>query len=90
MLGVYTRLHTHARTYVCVFVYCRTLESVESLVMLDRVNKLVGSDIGVWVSYRSSSHISLYDTQHFVVLLSLDYCILLPPQQVQSDKVGSI
>lgn len=76
--------------YVCVCVYCRTLESVESLVMLDRVNKMVGSAIGVWITYRSSSLISLYDTQHFVVLLSLDYCAVLPPQQVLSDKVGSI
>ena len=68
---------------------CRSLEPVESLVMNDRVNKLVSSEVGVWVSFRSSSLLALYDTHHYVPLLSLDYCTALPAQQL-TDEVGSI
>lgn len=69
---------------------CRTLDPVESLVMSDRVNKLVQSDVGMWVSFRSSSMLVLYDTQHYVPLLSLDYCTLLPAEQELTQKVGFI
>ena len=61
----------------------RTLEPVESLVMADgqgSVNKLANSEVGVWVSFRSSSILSLYDMKHFVPLLTMDYCTILPAQ----------
>lgn len=69
---------------------CRSLEPVESLVTTERVNKLVDSEVGVWVSFRSSSLLTLYDTRHYVVLLSLDYRTVLPPMKGFTEEVGSI
>lgn len=63
----------------------RSLEPVDSVALSERVNRLVGSEVGVWVSFRSSSLLALYDAEHAVPLLSLDYCTLLP--QPNSDKV---
>ena len=60
---------------------------MESLALSERVNKLVLSEVGVWVSFRSSSLLSLYDTEHCVPLLSLDYCSILPSQWELTEKV---
>ena len=59
------------------------------MVTSERVNKLLGSEVGVWASFRSSSVITLYDTHHYLPLLSVDYATTLPPQQL-SQEVGSI
>ncbi len=78
------------RSSLCVTLCYRTLELVESLVMSDgSVNKLVGSEVGgVWVSFRSSTFLSLYDTRHCVPLLRLDYLTLLPPELgMDAEKV---
>lgn len=63
---------------------------MESLALSDRVNKLVLSEVGVWVSFRSSSLLSLYDVQHCVPLLSLDYsnCSMLPSEWELTEKVS--
>ncbi len=67
----------------------RSLKPVESVVLNDRVSKLVGSEVGVWVSFRSSSQLALYDTRHYVPLLSVDYCTVLPPQLLSNEVLTS-
>ena len=60
---------------------------MESVVLSERVNRLVWSEVGVWVSFRSSSLLMLYHAHHALPLLSMDYCTLLPALQADSEKV---
>ena len=55
----------------------------------ERVNKMVGSEVGVWVSFRSASLLALYDTRQYVLLLSIDYCTVLPPLKEFTEEVGA-
>ena len=57
-----------------------------------RVNKLVfDGNMGVWVSYRSTSHLTLYHSSLYVPLLSIDFLSLLPPSlhNPDMDQVSS-
>ena len=83
------------RVLNCVYVHvcactCRSLEPVESVALSERVNRLVGGEVGVWVSFRSSSLLVLYHAHHALPLLSIDYCTLLPALQTDSEQVGNI
>lgn len=63
-----------------VFIH-RTFEPVHSLLVSSRVNKMKAGPHGVWVSFRSSTTISLYDSFVYLKLLEVDYttlCTTLP------------
>jgi len=57
-----------------------TFEPVQSLVMGDSVGKLYKMEVshhGVWATFRSSCTVSLFDSEHFVKLLQVDYTSVL-------------
>lgn len=69
----------------------RSLEIQESLPVGDGralVKKLEESVEGVWASFRSSSLLSLYHAQHFVLLLNID-CSTLLPQEIKPTETVS-
>lgn len=75
--------------HVCVCV-CRSLEAVQSVSMPDSVGKVYRmekSARGVWISFRKTTIICLYDTDYYIQLLAVDYTTLLPSKQ-PIDRTG--
>ena len=56
----------------------RTFEPVYSLLVAARVNKMKSGCHGVWVTFRSSTIIALYDSFVFLKLMEVDYTSLCP------------
>lgn len=64
-----------------ITVMCaRTYEPVQSLVIEDSLGKLYKMEEGkhgIWASFRSSTVVCLFDVEHYVKLLQIDYTALL-------------
>jgi hypothetical protein len=65
------------------------IHSIAFVELTGKVYKMVASQLGVWVSFRSSSVVSLYEARLHVKLLQVDYTSLLPPNLSFSDKLDS-
>lgn len=69
-----------------VMAMCRTFEPVNSMLVSGKVNKMRSSHHGVWVSFRSSTTLALYDSLVYVKLMEVDYTSLCPPPAVSSNS----
>ena len=66
-------------------VLCRSFEVTQSLVMPDaagKVYKMESGTNGVWVSFRASCLLCLYDLDYYVKLLQLDYTAEVPRENL--------
>ena len=67
-----------------------TFEPVQSLVMGDSVGnvyKMTSGHHGVWVTFRSTSVVSLFDSKHYVKLMQLDYTTLMETHSLHTEMV---
>ncbi|XP_064395380.1 uncharacterized protein LOC135342564 isoform X2 [Halichondria panicea] len=80
-----------------------TLEAVQSVTMPDQVGKVYKmecGDQGIWITFRKTTLVCLFDTDYYIKLLQLDYTALLPSprglvdhktqQQQQEMRITSI
>ncbi len=78
--------YTHLNSY-------RTLEAVQSVNMPDQVGKVYKmerGEQGVWITFRKTTLVCLYDTDYYIKLLQLDYTALLPsPRGPVDPKVST-
>ena len=78
-------------TICCELVYFvphRSFEPVHALMMSEgtsKVYKMKQGPQGVWVTFRSSSVVCLFDVVHYVKLLQINYSTLLPSQPTDRE-----
>ena len=65
-----------------IYFYCSTFEPVHTLTVSGNVSKMICGPQGVWISFRSSTKMSLYHSATYLKLLEVDYTTLLPPPEI--------
>ena len=51
------------------------------------VYKMTSGHHGVWVTFRSTSVVSLFDSKHYVKLMQLDYTTLMETHPLHTEMV---